>query len=141
MKQTYYLLILLLISLVSCENRHIKHYERDLYFYNELEDHITLKIFKEGEASKYELTQNDSIFWTTIHWSADDRYNMFEIPIENQVYASFLYLIDSVSIHYNSNIYIYSNNDSIEGLFYYLQGDRNNIIYFDELKKKTYGLE
>ena len=60
MKQTYYLLILLLISLVSCEKQHIKHYEMDLYFCNELEDNITLEIFKEGEVSKYELTQNTS---------------------------------------------------------------------------------
>lgn len=136
MKQTYYLLILLLMSLVSCENRHIKHYDIDLYFYNELENDITLEIFKGGEVSKYELTQNDSVFWTTFHWYCDDR----KIHVESETfvaYQEFLYPIDSVKMHYKK-IYTYSDNDSINGLFY-LQGQNMDIIYFGESKKENFG--
>ena len=138
MKQTYYLLILLLISLVSCEKQHIKHYEMDLYFCNELEDNITLEIFKEGEVSKYELTQNDSIFWTTFHWSCDDRMTP-GVSETIVAYERFLYSIDSVRVNYKK-IYTYSDNDSINGLLY-LQGYNGDIIYFDESKKELFGWE
>lgn len=139
MKQKYYLLILLLISLVACENRHIKHKELDLYFYSELEDNITLEIFKEGEMSTYELTPNDSVFWTTLSWSYDDRFIMSQVPMEFQAYQNYLYLIDSVNVYYNSTIYTYSNTDSIKNLL--LHGYDGIVIYFRTVQKKYFGWE
>lgn len=137
MKQKYYLLILLLISLVACENRHDKHSEIDLYFYNELKDNITLEIFKEEGISKYELTPNDSIFWTTFHYSYNDRLPLVQ-SVAYDAYLDFLYSIDSVKVHYNSKTYTHSDNDSINGLFY-LQGHNMDIIYFGESKKENFG--
>ena len=62
--------------------------------------------------------------------------------VKQLYYNSLLEIEDNQTLLMNNLIdVVFSNNDSIEGLFYYLQGDRNNIIYFDELKKKTYGWE
>ena len=89
--------------------------------------------------SKYELTSNDSIFWTTLYWYEDDRFFMSENPAARQAYGFFLYSIDSVKVHYKSEIYTYFSNDSIYYDLFYLQGQGMDIIYFNEFKKDYFG--
>ena len=46
MKKIYYLLILVLVTLVSCDNVEVKEYAEDIYLYNYLDKTIKIEVFK-----------------------------------------------------------------------------------------------
>ena len=64
MKSIYYLLTIILLLFVSCE-KHIDTIE-NLYFCNNFDKDITIKLFNNSEILKYQLKPNDTIYWNTI---------------------------------------------------------------------------
>ena len=108
MKKIYYLLIVVLVSLVSCVDLDGDLgpgvCANDVYFYNELDKDITLRIFDGRKVKKYKLKQNDSVYFTTVVYSNPP--GMFIFP-GGPAYDRTISSIDSVKVTYNKNVYTY----------------------------------
>ena len=147
MKKIYYLLIVVLVSLVSCVDLDGDLgpgvCENDVYFYNELDKDITLRIFDGRKVKKYKLKQNDPVYFTTVVYSNPP--GMFIFP-GKLAYDRTISSIDSVKVTYNKNVYTYyhSNSDLDDGMGWFLNCSMPTedwMIYFNEHLKEHLGWE
>lgn len=145
MKRTFFIITLLSLILVSCEKKQVEEHNKDLYFYNELELNINLEIFDSTKVSNFELSPNDSVFFTTLSWIStannDKNITYIQSPVD-VVYQDFLCSIDSVKVHYNAKTYTYYHDKHIENSeIVHLLHCNGNLIRFDENKKQNFGWE
>lgn len=124
-----------------------KHYETtyivDLYLTNRLDDSINLEVFKEGELSSFNLTLEDTIYFSTFEYYMHEGIKYVEFP-GISMYQDFISSIDSVNVFYNDNKYTYIYpNRKIHQLLNINSFEENGwwIIDINEKKKQGLGWE
>ena len=140
MKKIIYLLIVVLISLVSCDNsKKITNHIVDVYLYNHLDKTIQIETFNGDGILSCEVAPNDSVFFTTIKFSVDEDFAYTVYPGE-LTYNNFLMGINKVNFHYGSEKYVYTreNRNDIINL---LSLERYWEVHLDEAKKQQFGWE
>lgn len=139
MKKIIYLLIVVLVSLVSCDKVKKTNHTVDVYLYNHLDKTIKIDVFSNEDMFSCEVTPNDTAFFKTINFSIEENYPYTIYPGELD-YNNFLYRITKVNFHYGSEKYVYTkeNNGNIIDLFYL---ERYWEVHFDEAKKQQFGWE
>ena len=147
MKKIYYLLIVVLVSLVSCVDLDGDlgpgMCENDVYFYNELDKDITLRIFDGRKVKKYKLKQNEPVYFTTVVYYNEP--GLFVFP-GGPAYDRTISSIDSVKVTYNKNVYTYYHpgSDLYDGMGWFLNCSMPTedwMIYFNEHLKEHFGWE
>ncbi len=137
MKKIFYLLIVVLVSLVSCDNvKETKHSE-DVYLYNHLDKTIKIDVFSNEEMISCEVAPNDTAFFKTINFSIEEDVAYLIYPGE-LAYDNFVDRITKVNFHYGSEKYVYTreNRNDIINL---LSLERYWEVLFDEAKKQQFG--
>ena len=135
----FYLLILVLITLVSCNSTNITKHTEDIYFYNHLDKTIKVEIFNGDGMLNCEVAPHDTAFFTTIEFSMEEDVT-YDIYPGELAYNNFLMGINKINLYYGSEKYVYSeeHRDDIINL---LHLERYWDVYFDESKNNHYGWE
>ena len=106
MKKLYFYLLALLLASCSKETTYTEH----LYLCSELEENITLTLFKNGEVFEYAIKPNDTLYFTTIDYS--ETRAVAPEPGESKL-DKYLNSFDSATIAYNSQFYTFTNNYNV----------------------------
>ena len=143
MKKIYYLLILVLVSLVSCENvkntDNETNYAEDVYLINQLNATFDIEVFIGDKLSKFTLIPLEATYFTTIEYTLyeGDKTNEFPGAV---AYRSFLNSIDSVNVFYYNKKFVYKSDSEIYQLFGdYIINEEGWRIKFDEAKRAQFG--
>jgi hypothetical protein len=100
------LIALGIIYLSSCENPdtitidNAELYVEDIYLNNQLDNIIKLEVFRMGELSTFNLTPNDTVYFTTIEYYMYEGENYFVFP-GHVAYENYIGSIDSINVFYN----------------------------------------
>ena len=139
MKKVYYLLILVLVSLVSCDNVKITKHAADIYLYNHLDETIKIEVFNADGMLSCEVAPNDTAFFTTIDFTSEEDV-IYEVYPGELAYNNFVLGINRVTLYYGTEKYTYSkeNKNDIIDLLYL---ERYWEIHFDEAKRQQFGWE
>ena len=119
MKKIYYLLILVLVTLVSCDNVEVKEYAEDIYLYNYLDKTIKIEVFNADGMLSCEVAPNDTAFFTTIDFTSEEDV-IYEVYPGELAYTNFILGINRVTLYYGSEKYTYTEenkNDIIDLLY------------------------
>ena len=138
MKKIYYLLILVLVSLVACDKVEITNETVDVYLHNHLDKTIKIELFNEVGMLTCEVAPNDTAFFTTIEFSIGK--NAHQIYPGEIAYRNFVSRINRVNFYYGSEKYTYleeNKNDIIDLLYL----ERYWEIHFNEEKREKFGWE
>lgn len=139
MKKIYYLLILVLVSLVSCENVKNTEHAEDIYLLNYLDKTIKIEVFNADGMLSCEVAPNDTAFFTTIEFTSEEDV-IYEVYPGELAYNNFVLGINRITLYYGSEKYTYSedNKNDIIALLYL---ERHWEIHFDEGKREKFGWE
>lgn len=139
MKKIFYLLVVVLVSLVSCDEVKQTNHEVDIYFYNDLDKTIKIETFNEKGMISCEVAPNDSVFFTTLKFSIEEDYPYTIYPGE-LAYDNFVLRINKVNFYYGAEKYVYTreNKNDIVDLFYL---ERYWEVHFNEAKKQQFSWE
>lgn len=140
MKKIYYLLILVLVSLVSCDNVTVTKDAVDVYCYNTLDKTIKIEAFNNEGMLSCEIAPNDSAFFTTIEFTSEEDV-IYGIYPGELAYMNFLMGINKVSFYYGSEKYTYSEEENKEDILNLLNLERYWEIHFNEEKREKFGWE
>ena len=139
MKKVYYLLILVLVSLVSCDNVKITKHAADIYLYNHLDETIKIEVFNADGMLSCEVAPNDTAFFTTLEFTTEEGVCYLIYP-GDLAYDDFIFGINRVTLYYGSEKYTYSNENRDE-IILLLYLNRYWEIHFDEAKREKFGWE
>ena len=136
-----FLLLSIFYFFVSCENKvNTVHHSMNVYFNNQLNESINLEVFRGENLLTFNLTANDTIFFTTIKYVEVEGVKT-NLALEDVAYDSFLSSIDSFNVFYNNKKYTYDNIFIEEYRHPCFQiesySDNNGFIIFNEEKKRN----
>jgi hypothetical protein len=144
------LIALGIIYLSSCErpqkiidttlNNDSIMYVEDIYLNNQLDNIIKLEVFRMGELSTFNLTPNDTVYFTTIEYYMYEGENYFVFP-GHVAYENYIGSIDSINVFYNEKKYTYINKPYEYGELEYFFAKYIYTIVIDEGKKSYLGWE
>jgi hypothetical protein len=93
-----------------------------------------------GELSTFNLTPNDTVYFTTIEYYMYEGENYFVFP-GHVAYENYIGSIDSINVFYNEKKYTYINKPYEYGELEYFFAKYIYTIVIDEGKKKYLGWE
>ena len=140
------LIALGIIYLSSCERPdtitidNAELYVEDIYLNNQLDNIIKLEVFRMGELSTFNLTPNDTVYFTTIEYYMYEGENYFVFP-GHVAYENYIGSIDSINVFYNEKKYTYINKPYEYGELEYFFAKYISTIVIDEGKKSYLGWE
>lgn len=139
MKKIHYLFILLLISLVSCDNHKITKHTADVYLYNHLTKTIKIDVFNNEGMISCEVSPNDSVLFRTFEYTIEEGVIYGVYPGE-LTYNSFVYGVNKVILYYGENKYTYlkEKQDNINDL---LSLERYWEVHLTKEKQQKFGWE
>lgn len=108
MKKIYSFILFVAILIVGCSRKTttIEH----LYLCNELEENITLTLFKNSEVFKYAIEPDSMIYFVTID-NSDTRATSPNLSISER--DKYFYSFDSAIVAYNEQLYTFTNNYNV----------------------------
>lgn len=115
-------------------------YVDDIYINNQLANVVKLEVFRNNELSTFNLTTNDTVYFTTIEYYMyeGEKYNVFPGDAE---YENYIGSIDSINVYYNEKKYTYINKPYEHGALEYFFAKYIYTIVIDEEKKNYLGWE
>ena len=115
-------------------------YVEDIYLNNQLDNIIKLEVFRNNELSTFNLTPNDTVYFTTIEYYMYEGENYNEFP-GHVAYENYIGSIDSINVFYNEKKYTYINKPYEYGELEYFFAKYISTIVIDEGKKNYLGWE
>lgn len=115
-------------------------YVEDIYLNNQLDNIIKLEVFRNNELSTFNLTPNDTVYFTTIEYYMYEGENYFVFP-GHVAYENYIGSIDSINVFYNEKKYTYINKPYEYGELEYFFAKYIYTIVIDEGKKNYLGWE
>jgi hypothetical protein len=108
MKKIYSFILFVGVLLVGCsrETTTIEH----IYLCNELEENITLTLFKNSEVFEYAIEPDSMVYFVTID-NNDTRAISPNLSLSER--DKYLYSFDSAIVAYNEQLYTFTNNYSV----------------------------
>ena len=115
-------------------------YVDDIYINNQLANIVKLEVFRNNELSTFNLTPNDTVYFTTIEYYMieGEKYNEFPGHV---AYENYIGSIDSINVFYNEKKYTYINKPYEHGELEYFFAKYISTIVIDEGKKNYLGWE
>ena len=101
---------------------------------------IKLEVFRNNELSTFNLTPNDTVYFTTIEYYMieGEKYNEFPGHV---AYENYIGSIDSINVFYNEKKYTYINKPYEYGELEYFFAKYICTIVIDDEKKNYLGWE